>query len=106
MINMVFADIYSVFVLLAEGTVPEIPGDVKTIMLIAVFITNVPILMILLSRVLPLATNRWFNIVAGLLTIIYVVGGGDSTPHYIAAAVIEVAILGYIIQSAWRWKAA
>lgn len=105
MFNMIFADFYSVFVLMVEGTTPDIPGDVKTIMLIAVFVTNIPIMMILLTRILTYRLNRWVNIVAGFFTILYVVGAGDTTPHYLATATIEVMLLGAIIWIAFNWRA-
>ena len=104
MFNMIFADFYSAFLLMSEQAVPDIPGDVRTIMLIAVFTTNIPIAMIFLSRFLRPGLNKWANIIAGLLTIVYVVGAGDTNPHYIAAAGIEVLILLVIIWSAWRWR--
>lgn len=104
MINMIFADIFSIMVLLDEGRAPDIPGDVRMIMLIAVFLTNIPIMMIFLSRTLAAATNRRVNIGAAILTIIYVIGGGDPAPHYIATAMIEVGLLLYIICIAWKWQ--
>ena len=48
----------------------------KGFALAAVF-TNIPILMILLSRILLYKINRITNILAGILVIIYVIGGGD-----------------------------
>lgn len=104
MFNMLFADIYSIMVELVNKNTLDIPGDVKTIMGIAAIITNIPILMILFSRLLNYKWNRISNIVAAVLTIIYIIGGGDTAPHYIIAASVEsVALLSIIIISV-RWK--
>lgn len=104
MFNMVFADIYSIMVeLVNKNTLGDIPGDVVTVMAIAAVITNVPIMMIFLSRVLEHKTNRLINIIAAAITLLYVVGGGSTTPHYIIAATIEVIILLFIIWTAWNW---
>ncbi|HGG05154.1 MAG TPA: hypothetical protein ENK28_06820 [Aliiroseovarius sp.] len=106
MLNMVFADIYSIMVFLVESEIPPIPGDPRTIMLIAVFVTNIPIAMIFLSRVLGRTANRRANFAGAILTIIYVIGGGDaSSLHYIAAAAIEVALLVAILWISMRWTA-
>jgi len=40
------------------------------------------IVMILLSRVLTYRLNRWLNIIASIITIVFVVGGGSAYPHY------------------------
>ena len=104
MINMIFADIFSIMVELVNQNTLNIPGDVKIIMAIAAVLTNIPILMIFLSRVLPYKLNRLLNIIAGIFTIIYVVGGGDLALHYIIIASIEVIILLYIISASWKWK--
>ena len=104
MINMIYNDIYSIMVELVDKNTLDIPGDVKIVMAIAAIITNIPIFMILLSRILSYKINRILNIIAGLLTIIYVVAGGDLAPHYIIMATIEIIILVIIIITAWRWK--
>jgi len=103
-LNMIFADIFSIIVDLSGGDLLEIPGDVETMMLVAVFLTNVPIMMIYSSRVLGYKTNRRLNIGTAILTIIYVIGGGVLAPHYIATALIEVALLMFIIRLAWQWQ--
>ena len=61
MLNMIFADIYSIMVILANASALEIPGEVKTIMAMAAVITNIPIMMILLSRILRYKINRIVN---------------------------------------------
>jgi len=104
LINMIFADIFSIMVELVNKDTLHIPGDVKVIMAIAAIVTNIPILMIYFARVLPYKPNRWANIIAGILTIIYIVGGGDMAPHYIIIAAIEVICLLSIMVSSLKWK--
>lgn len=61
------------------------------------------VVMILLSRALKYRGNRWVNIIASLLTIAFVVGGGASYPHYIFIVTVEVICLLLIIWFAWKW---
>jgi hypothetical protein len=104
MINMIFADIFTIMVeLVQKDTLGELPGDVKITMAIAAIVTNIPILMIYFSRTLPYKLNRILNIIAGIFTIIYVVGGGMLTPHYIIIASVEVILLLIIIVKSWKW---
>lgn len=103
--NMLFADVFSIIVELVDGgTLDGIPGDVKTMMAVAAIVTNIPILMIYFSRSLPHKKNRIANIVAGVFTIIYVIGGGSLLPHYVIIASIEVVLLIVIVVNAWRWN--
>ncbi|KGE70887.1 DUF6326 family protein [Spirochaeta lutea] len=104
MLNMIFNDIFSIMVEIVEGSVLQLPGDVQTVMAVAAVLTNIPILMILLSWTLPHRAARIANIAAAIFTIVYVVGGGSLLPHYIIVAVIEVAVLAGIILQAGRWK--
>jgi len=59
--------------------------------------------MIILSRVLNYRVNRWVNIIASIITIVFVVSGGASYPHYIFIATVEVICLLLIIWNAWKW---
>ncbi len=104
MMNMIYADIFSIMVELVNKNTLDIPGDVKVVMAIAALVTNIPIFMIYLSRVLPYKWNRLSNLVAGVLTIVYIVGGGSSTPHYIIVATIEIILLLIIIVNSCKWK--
>lgn len=104
MFNLLFADILSIMIELVTKNTLAIIGDVVTTMAIAAVITNIPILMIFLSRVLPYKINRIANCVAGSLTILYVIGGGSSMPHYFICAGIEVVLILIIIWTAWKWK--
>lgn len=104
MMNMIYADIFMIVIELVDGNILDIPMDVKTTMFIAAIVTNIPILMIYFSRVLPYKTNRIMNIIAGVLTIVYIIAGGDLSPHYIFIASLETIILLIIIFKAWKWE--
>lgn len=104
MLNLLFADILSIMIELVNKNTINIIGEIKTTMLIAAIVTNIPILMVYFSKSLPYKINRIANIVAGVLTIVYVVGGGDLSPHYIVCAGVEVVVLLLIIWAAWQWK--
>ena len=95
------------------------PGALETIMtgstgfeitqeLILVFavLLQVPIAMILLSRVLPDRANRWANVIASIITMLFVIGGGNTSLSYIFFATIEVAAMIFIIWYAWTWRTA
>lgn len=106
MMNMIFADILSF--MLPESLNDIITGNTpfkitQEIMLVFVILLEIPIAMIFLSRVLKHRANRWTNIVASVITILFVIGGGSMTLHYIFFATIEVAIMLVIIRYAWKW---
>lgn len=103
-VNMIYADIYSIMVELDKWQRPELFADAKILMLAAVFVTNIPIMMIFLSKFLHYRVNRWLNVCAGVFTILYIWGGMSAYPHYIAAASIETILLLIIVAIAWRWK--
>jgi TRAP-type C4-dicarboxylate transport system permease small subunit len=65
---------------------------------------EISIAMIILSRVLSFKVNRWVNIIVSLITIIFVVGGGVSYPHYLFIAAVEVICLLLVIWYAWKWR--
>lgn len=104
MFNMVFADIFSIFIELNKFQQVKLPGDAQTLMLVAAFLTNVPIAMIFLSKILKYKLNRILNIVVSAFTIFYVWGGMSSYPHYIVNASIETIIAIGIIVIAWKWR--
>ena len=104
MINMIFADIYTIIIeLVNKNTFGDI-SNVTTAMAIAAIATNVPILMIYFSRRLPYKANRWANILVAVFTILYVTIFGMATLHYIIIAGIEIIFLIIIIAKALQWK--
>jgi hypothetical protein len=107
--NMVFADIFS---FMHPGALKQmIAGNVDgttitpEFLLIAAIVTEIPIAMVFLSRLLKYGLNRWVNIIGGVITILWVVGGGSwNLLTYIFIASIEVVCALFIIAYAWRWQ--
>jgi hypothetical protein len=66
----------------------------------------VPILMVVLSAVLPTRANRITNLVVASLQIPYAmfnVLGGSWTYYYGLGVVLEVIVLAVILRLAWTW---
>jgi len=105
MINMLKADILSLYIPGAAEEAAKTAGEtpITQLMLVGAIMMEISIVMIILSRVLRYRVNRWVNILTGLITIAFVVGGGAPYPHYIFIATVEVICLLVIIWSAWKW---
>ena len=107
MLNMIFADIFSFMIagnlkqVMAghAGQITITPG----FLLLAAALCEIPLAMVVLSQVLPKRANRWGNMIASIFTIVYVVGLGSATPHYIFIAGLEVIACLFIAWFAWRW---
>lgn len=102
MFNMVFADIIG---FLNPGTLEEMMAmkPAQGLLLVFSILVEIPIAMIVLSRLLPYKANRPANIFAGIITILWVIGGGNTNVSYLFFAAIEVACMLLIIWYAWRW---
>ena len=106
MFNMVFADIVGFMI---PGALEDIiTGNVgvditEGLLLVFSILLEIPIAMIVLSRVLPYRANRIANIIAAVITILFVIGGGSATLVYIFFATIEVLAMLVIIWFAWKW---
>ena len=105
--NMIYADILGFME--ADFLQEIITGDAGGIqitpgfLLLAAIFLEIPIAMVLLSRLLKYRINRWANIIAAAITIVFVIVGGSTAPHYIFFATIEVVSLLLIIWFAWKW---
>jgi hypothetical protein len=67
---------------------------------------EIPIAMILLSRVLKYKANRWANIVAGtIMTVVQIstLFVGTPTIYYIFFSIIEITCTSLIVWYAWKW---
>jgi hypothetical protein len=107
MFNMAFADIFSFmhpdFLQQAmAGSAGQIQVTPAFLVVAAIFV-EIPIAMIILSRVFKYGVNRWANIIASIITIVFVIGGGSTAPHYIFFAAIEILCMALIIWWAWKW---
>jgi hypothetical protein len=78
----------------------------EAFLLYAGILMEIPIAMILLSRVLKERVNAWFNIVAGFIKTIVMILTlfiGDTTQYYLFFAVIEISTTLLIIFIAVKW---
>jgi len=108
MINMAYADILSLHI---PGAFDEVTktsvstgAPIPQLMLVGAIMLEIPVAMIILSRVLKYGVNHWVNIIAGIFTIAYIWGGMASYPHYIFIASVETLCLLLIIGFAWTWR--
>ena len=108
--NMGFADILSFMVpdFMSQILTGKVEGVVITplFLLVAAIFIEVAIVMIYASRALGPRASRRANLGAAAVTILFIVGGGSLTPHYIFFASIEVITLLYIGFLAWTWREA
>ena len=105
MINMLKADILSLYIPGALEEMAEFTAGapIPLVMLGAAVMMEISIAMILLSRILGYRANRLANIIAGAITIVWVVAGGSTYPHYIFIAAVEVVLLSLVVWYAWKW---
>ncbi len=78
-----------------------------TILMLAALM-EVPMAMILLSRVLPYTANRWANVLAGAEGTAWVgltLTGGAPPVFYVFIAIVEMAATAFIAWYAWTWPA-
>ncbi len=76
--------------------------------LVVAVLMEIPIAMILLSRILAYGPNRWANVLAGAESTVWVgltLTGGTMPAFYVFLATIEMACTLFIAWYAWRWPA-
>jgi hypothetical protein len=108
MFNMVFADVLSLF---SPGFLAEVIGGhaegvqiTDRLLLVAALFIEVPVLMIVLTHVLPHRASCIANIGAAIVTITFVIAGGSWKPHYVFFATVETLALLAIIHLAITWR--
>jgi hypothetical protein len=96
-------------ILVEGGQFPDLPPiDQKFLFWAGVFM-EIPISMILLSRVLKYKANRIANIIAGSIMTIAQTATlfiGTAELHYVFFSCIEIATTAFIVVYAWRWRIA
>jgi hypothetical protein len=105
--NIAFRDIHEI---LRPGFLEEVmTGSVNGVqmtegfLLLGGMMLEIPIAMVLLSRVLPYRVNRWANIIAGPIAITLIVVGAPSDLDDMFFATIEVVTLLLLVWYAWKW---
>jgi hypothetical protein len=106
MMSMIFADIFT-FMLpgyLNDIMLGNTPIKItQEIMLAFAVIQEIPIVMIFLSRTLKFRANRLANIIAGVVTIVYIIALGSQYLHYYFFAAVQVIAMVLIIFSVLKW---
>jgi hypothetical protein len=108
LLNVIFRDIHELFrpgllEQMMTGTVNGVQMTEGTL-LVAGIMLEIPIAMVLLSRVLEYRVNRWANIIAGAIAIPLVIGIGPKDLDDMFFATIEVVALALIIWFAGKWS--
>ncbi|HEY9541627.1 MAG TPA: DUF6326 family protein [Luteimonas sp.] len=78
----------------------------ETTLLGAAILLEIPIGLVLLSRILKYKANRLANIIASVLMTLVMIGTllmGGTSYHYIFFATIEIATTLFILWYAWTW---
>ena len=114
-LNYIYADVFFCIDVLGSGR--RGPGMVLHFSpgawLVIAILMEIPIAMILLSRILKPTANRWTNIVAGIvetaavlmtsfiLPILHLMG---TSSYYLFFGAIEVVCTSLVVWYAWRWR--
>ena len=106
--NMIFRDLHEFG---RPGFLEEIMTGIvngvqitEGLMLLGGIMAEIPISMVLLSRVLKYKINRWANIIAGAITIVIVIQNGAADLDDMFFATIEIVSLSFIVWCAWKWR--
>ncbi|MGM7682614.1 DUF6326 family protein [Cytobacillus sp. Hm23] len=108
LLNVVFRDIHELFRpgLLQEMMTGNVNGTLITEELLLVFgiLLEIPIAMVILSRILQYRINRLINIMASFITMIMLIFfGGINDLDDIFFLTMEIIALIAIIWCTWRW---
>lgn len=107
LMNMIYADIVGqlkpdYFALVTEMSTQL---GAETILIFSILL-EIPIGLILLSRILNRNANRIANFVGAPISIAYVVFGGLENPpiSYLFFGGVEIVTMLFVLVIAWRWK--
>lgn len=111
-VNYLFCDVFSLYYseFLKQLLTGEIEGILFTekFLLSFAIIMEIPMIMIVLSKILNRKQNRAINIVCGVLMMVVQIGSlitGNNKLHYIFFSLVEISTLIIIILLAWNWIA-
>jgi len=105
--NIIFRDLHQ---LGKPGFIEEIMSGVVNgvkitdgLMLVGAILAEIPILMVLLSRILNDKANKWANIITGVITLgVFATAAPYADMDDVFHMVIEVAAILWIFRIAWK----
>ncbi len=114
MFNYLYADVVALFDVVYNGKLSTPIQFTPTTLLGVSVLMEIPMAMVILSRVLEYRANRWANIIAGiaytavtLITqFILPISNGTTTTYYMFFGVIEILGTLLIVWYAWKWPKA
>ena len=114
LLNYLYADCTALFAIVGSPNLSEAPHFPPWVLLASSVFMEIPIAMIVASRLLPFRANRLANIIAGaLLTLVNgfltfvppLVGARTpALPEYLFFATIETVCTSVIVWKAWTWS--
>jgi Family of unknown function (DUF6326) len=115
LLNYLYADVVALFAIVGSRNVDDVPHLTQWALLGSAVLMEIPIAMILASRLLPFRANRLANIIAGgivtlvngFLTFVPPLAGWGrppAFPEYLFFATIETVATSVIIWQAWTWS--
>jgi len=108
LLNVIFRDIHEFFRpgMLDELLTGVVNGVTMTeeMLLVAGILLEIPILMVILSRVLTYRWNRLANLIAPVLTVVAVVANGVNDLDDMWFIGVVIITLLVIMWTAWRWR--
>jgi uncharacterized membrane protein YhaH (DUF805 family) len=105
--NIIFRDLHQ---LGKAGFIEEIMSGVVNgvkltdeLALLGGFLAEIPILMVLLSRILDDKANKWANLIAGIITlVVFATAAPYADMDDVFHVVIEVVAILWIFRIAWK----
>lgn len=115
LLNYLYADVIALFAIVDSPNLADAPHLPRWALLGSAVLMEIPIAMIVASRLLPLRANRLANIIAAaILTLINCVltfvpplvgARTPALPEYLFFATIETVCTSVIVWQAWTWSA-
>ena len=108
--NYIFCDVFTLFH--SESLKQLMTGEMggmeinQSFLLSFSILMEMPMVMIVLSRILSYKSNRLANIIVALIMTIVQAATlfiGDAALHYIFFSIVEVGTTSFILYSAWNW---
>ena len=109
-VNFLYADILALFDSVYNGKISGVQFT-QALLVSGAVLVEIPMVMIILSRVLKYKANRWINIIAGIAytvdtlvtQFIVPIMNGTTTSYYLFFGAIEIPTTLFIVWYAWKW---